>query len=209
MPRRNRQLDHLTTRITTIDWQKITAQIMQHLEIERRWPTTPDGYPTRTPGANPSSGGSGHIIDAPGDEGHGEAIDLTTVEAAAEARAFHHDRHATLVSLAQQALRNIDAELTALQAAITQLDKVPVPQDVADQADAMWCTHCLTVEHNGRPLDHHEVRADRYAGLGLCRWCGDFRNRWQRLPPAALVDMHARGIAMSEATIQRHLKPAA
>ena len=71
-------------------------------------------------------------------------------------------------------------------------------QKVADPE--MWCTHCQ------RDDGHHSPRAERYRGLELCRWCGDFRQAEGVLPPLSLLKAHHRGERVTEAMVDAALR---
>ena len=159
-----------------IDLTAIARDLLALDDLNQRHPSTPDGYPTQTPGAAPATS-NGHT--------GGVDVKLTSVEAAADAR-----RHSTgdpYHAIQANALRAIHEALDRLDRARHLLDQVRhVPADRAalNPEPGCWAMGrigawepvlCVTDLSTvlGHPLD--EPRP-------LGRWAYDFAKRAGRLP---------------------------
>lgn len=176
------------------------AAIRHHLDLERTHPSRPDGYPTRTPGAEPGTGGPGHRIDR-GDEGAGETIDLTSVESAIVARDAWTDNHRTRTIAAVRALQRATDEHYMARCTADALNRGDEAQrDLAAANDPMWCPN------HARFGKRTPKASDR--GLAHCGVCHEFHKRWGVWPGARLLDAYDRGDRMitgNDRAIQRLL----
>lgn len=66
--------------------------------------------------------------------------------------------------------------------------------ELATDLTESWCRSCLRI-------GQREPRSDRYAGDGLCRWCGDFHAAQGWLPTLDLLDARHAGRRITEAMI--------
>jgi hypothetical protein len=99
-------------------------------------------------------------------------------------------------------------EYAALVATIRQIDNLerglstklnrwaPVVSGRIEAADDIWCRNCLA--HG-----HREPRHGRHAN---CRWCIDIKERYGVMPNRRLVDLHARGVKISDTLARRLIR---
>lgn len=165
------QLAAWATTLARTDWHDLCRRLQQAIQRDQRGGNAiPDGYPTSTRG------------------GSGGTAELTSVEAAVEARIRGaRDEHHQLTRNACWRFEDI---LTALATCVTMLDRmdtraVPEGTDVND-----WCRNCL---RNG-------IAVVRYRG-DLCRQCYDFNLVERFLPPLEIVVKWANGERVYERDI--------
>lgn len=80
---------------------------------------------------------------------------------------------------------------TLIGAANPQRGMKPRKQDKDDVPDG-WCRSCFAADGGHVPV------APRYAGLRLCRWCGDWRAaHGGKLPPRRLVQLHREDVRIT------------
>ena len=129
------------------------------------------GYPSSTPGAAPST--------APTPEG--ERQHLTQPERGAlQADPATRDRD-MLTRLVRRLCHDLSAAADlAVRLSNPASNHTTVAERTAD--DHVWCLNCRLhgFENVNRP------------GRRLCRYCEDFKGRWQTLPTRPIIDYHTR-----------------
>lgn len=169
--RRHHRLDTAITTLTTTDLNQLAHRL--RTAIDRDIPSRPDGYPTRTPGSDPGTAHTPHDND--------DRIDLTTVEAAADARTHWHDPHHHHTQAALGYLEDAERALRACLNRLTLIDRLtdtrPAAGEGIDPHD--WCSHHLQLGLGCEP---------RYRG-DCCRRCYEFRLAEGYLPPRELLQL--------------------
>jgi hypothetical protein len=97
-------------------------------------------------------------------------------------------------------VQRLDDDVTELDRLVDQwaaphLGGKRTHQLAADDTDT-WCRSCLRA-------GHRNPRHTLYRGLGLCRWCGDFKVAQGVLPTLDIVDAHESGSPMEVARLIR------
>lgn len=134
MARRTRHddLDDLIEQIRSVDLTELARRLHEAIELEQRWPSTPDGYASSTPGAEPRSSSPPPIPAGRcrAERGcpfprpcpvHDTHVSLTAAEAGGIARIAHHDEIAADVATA---LRNATRAHEALRATAAALARI-------------------------------------------------------------------------------------
>jgi hypothetical protein len=153
----------------------IRARIAYHLDLARTHPSRPDGYPTHTPGANPSNGRT--------PTGPDTDVQLTSVEAAVEALARHKDRHDDLTANAYQHIAQAVYHAAAGEQILRHLDNLATLDNTLGLQDERWCVNPA----HGTSLEPRAQDGGRY-----CRPCADINRRLGNYPNATLIDHMAR-----------------
>jgi hypothetical protein len=170
----------------------IADRLIHHLTIARDITSQPDGYPTRASGADPTTTNSTRRLQ-PEDE----QINLTSVEAAADARSrWAKDEHDRETERAWGYLQDAVHALAAANQVLQRLDGTRVAADNLGLADDRWCENHL---RHGRT----EPR-DKRKGTRACRWCADFRADVGSYPPHALIVKHDLGERIYDRDVLAH-----
>lgn len=173
------------------------------------------GYPARTSGAT-NNGGRNPITTDPTDPtDRGATVQLTGPERAAEA---------ALAGDIDQALADRDAIAHHAHQARVHLEAVakvlapyqrPAPRKPAqDDAPDDWCTSCYRDNHHHTPVTLRPGRGGKPPApyhVGLCKWCGDFKNAHGRLPSLEILRHRHQGKRITTRMLdtQKPVKPKA
>lgn len=150
------------------------------------------GWPTSTPGSNPSTAGSAPSPRAvtPRDAIRGD--DGVDRNRGAERDALAGDPARADLEALDEHMRQLVHH--ARQAAViagrwgqTRVDATTVTKQLAIADTALWCTNHL----------RHGSREIRREGGTLCDFCAGFQVQYKRLPPANVLDWRGRGIRLN------------
>ena len=101
-----------------------------------------------------------------------------------------------------QTAQTLLAELARWQPASSDMQH---PDSRSATAPDGWCTSCWRP-----PVSQHQPVSRRRDGTpyyaGLCKWCGDFKATYARLPPTAVLVHRHSGRNVTQNLIDRHLR---
>lgn len=180
------EVDRAITTIHDTDLDELGRQLHTLIELNRDHPSTPDGFPATTSGASPST--SRRPVDD-------DSVDLTSVEAAADARPLHRDPLLTAERRARQALTRAAHNLDTAQAHLRHAEQLRHTTLVHNPEPGCWIMHRIGAwEPIHRVTDFTDIFArplDEPRAVG--RWAYDFARRVGRLPTIDECRRHQRG----------------
>lgn len=188
---RHADIDRSIAVITSVDLGELGRRLHALVELNRTHPSTPDGYPTSTPGA-PTPTSRPRTDTDPDDQ-----IALTSVEAATHARRNHHDPLAAAERHATEMLRVAADALTAAGAHLARADqhRTTRPDEGLNPEPGCWAMARIGAwEPVHRTTNLADILAhplDEPRPLG--RWAYDFARRQGRLPTADECRRHRDG----------------
>jgi hypothetical protein len=175
-----------------IDWTTLGQRLHDLLELDRQHPSRPDGYPTSTPGANPSTTITpiGNPTEAPPDG--------TTETAAWAMQTWRDTIHHQTMTAAEHLIEAANHAQAALNVAGRYIPALPANNRTSEPLNND--RRCWIMETIG----HHDpaYRITDFAGYieppldmprPVGRWAYRFVRDWGRLPTDTEKRTHARG----------------
>lgn len=177
--------------IIDLDPTELGRRLHAAIERDRTHPSTPDGYPTKTPGASQPTTTTRpcphpncqHLTPCPEHDPQ-----LTTTENAAHHRTTRtHDEHRTLT---RQATRAINQAATLIQTAKAALDQQDKIRDHNGNSTEEGCAFMARIGA-WEPIAHHVKLNGTTIGVGT--WGYGILRRLGREPTDQEIRAHSRG----------------
>lgn len=138
-----RDLKHQLRRTKDGDKLDLMLARARHAITVGMIPSTPDGYPTTTPGNGNMSSGSGRHLIVPDEHGEPDRVPITSTEAAAIDRRIQPDPVAAIARTLLAELVNVRAALDEIDGALSRFDAL---RSMATVNDPPQC-HVAAVMH--------------------------------------------------------------
>lgn len=96
-----------------------------------------------------------------------------------------------------------DASLELALGALREAHRIMLVATIHEKQEETieWCRSCIRLtNHKGEPT-HSPVASDH-----LCRWCGDFKRQYKRLPDVRILEYRARYGRVTEGIVARYTR---
>lgn len=208
---RHQTVDSAIARIARIALERLALDTHAALELDARHPSTPDGYPTQTPGHAVTPAGPPAVLEGPCGEPacphdrpcptHDIPVGWTPVERAVAHRSHHHDEISALTRRTVDALAAAADSLELADRLLTDVTKRrgqrPALDDCCELLASIgayapghrWIPDPNDPNHDDPNDPDHQDRRRYRVG----RWVYDFTRRNGRFPHPAELRNHQLG----------------
>lgn len=194
-----RDLKHQLRRTKDGDKLDLMLARARHAITVGMIPSTPDGYPTTTPGNGNMSSGSGRHLIVPDEHGEPDRVPITSTEAAAIDQRFQPDPAAAIARTLLAELVNVRAALDEIDGALSRFDALRSAATVDDppQCYVAQKVHRLPWDAMWEPWRKSDLNGTYKEPVHVCKFVYWFQRNNGRVPSKnEMLRYLERGVVM-------------